>query len=345
MAVTKTAPKAKAAVTKEKDTKKKPVQKSGGIDKEKKARTTVPKDFEVDEAARYSGTCVYFNRKGGFGFIKLSDSDVVPEDKVMVHWKEIKTEDRWQYLVKGLDVEFGLKKQSGKGGKELRAKEVTLPGGEPIQLQDEREEKLEYVGDDKNMRYTGKVKFFDHSKGFGYVILEEGYDIPAEVPQEFRIDREEVNAGPGEAPRLNKDMEIEFGISKNKKNTYSAFNITLPGGEVITRNVTEGRKEASKQTYEGSITMWAWQKGFGWILPDAPEKFSKEVKTALAADSEKRKKKAEKKGKGDPTDNALYFRRGDLEDMKARPSKGNKVTFKVYVDDQGVGACAVTLKA
>lgn len=317
---------------------KKPAQKVQKTIKKDTSKKSNAMDVDIDEDARYNGEVVYYNRNKGFGFIKVEEEGVVPEDKVMVHWQEIQTSDRWPYLVQGLKVEFGLKKTNR--NTELRAKEVSQPGGEQIALLDERDEKLEFVGD-KNTRYLGNVKFYDAGKGFGYVKLQEGYDIDEGVPQEFRISRSEINSG-DDAARLNKDMEIEFGIMKNKKGVYGCYNITLPGGDDISRVVVEGRKDVSKATFKGKIAMWAFQKGgFGYIEPESAGKFPANFKKAIKEDAEKRAKRAEKKGKKNEENETIYFRKSDGSEAKF--SKGQEVSFKLYTDSMGVGACEVTL--
>ena len=98
----------------------------------------------------------------------------------------------------------------------MRAKQVTLPGGGKICLQEEVDDKREFVGE-RTLRYLGNVKFYNFSEGWGYVKLQDGYDIPESVPEEFRIYRSEITPGEDDsAPRLRAGMEIEFGIYKTK---------------------------------------------------------------------------------------------------------------------------------
>ena len=90
-------------------------------------------------------------------------------------------------------------------------------GGDPIALQDEIDNKREFVGE-RSLRFLGNVKFYDFNQGFGYVRLQDGYDIDDDVPEEFRIDRAEITSGEdGSVPRLRPGMEIEFGIFKTQK--------------------------------------------------------------------------------------------------------------------------------
>ena len=75
-------------------------------------------------------------------------------------------------------------------------------GGDPIALQDEIDDKREFVGE-RSLRFLGNVKFYDFNQGFGYVRLQDGYDIDDDVPEEFRIDRAEITSGEdGSVPRL-----------------------------------------------------------------------------------------------------------------------------------------------
>jgi len=295
----------------------------------------VDEDMVLDEDERHTGECVFFNRKSGFGFIKIDSKGLCQDDKVMVHWGELQSEDRWPYLTKGTKVELSLmKKKDGKDTFVLKAKEVSLPGGEKIALQEEVDAKKEFIGD-KHMRFLGNVKFFDSMKGFGYVKIQEGYAIEDDIPNEFRVDREEVNSG-DDLPRLNENMEIEFGIQKSTKGIYSCYNVTLPGGDEITRLFVEGRKEASGDTYTGTIHFYSISKRFGFITPDSVAELPTEVKKALEADHKKRTSKGK-----DSEANCLYFRAQDKADRTQRINKGDKVSFKAYTDKQGVGACEV----
>jgi len=334
MAVTKAPQKKGAAKAKVQKTIKKD-------DKKEKLAGAVAKDFTVDEDARHEGECVFYNRSNGYGFIKLNETGIVPDDKVMVYWKDITTEDRWPALHKGFKCELSLKVAKRGRDMTVKANQVTAPGGEPVAIQDENEDKKEYVGD-KHMRFLGNVKFYDFQKGFGYVKLQEGYAIDEDVPKELRVQRAEINAAEGDPPRLGNDMEIEFGISKNKKGQYACYNVTMPGGETISRNVVEGREEVGKGTYTGEITMWSWN-GFGWIKPDNADKLPADIQKALKEDLEKRQKKAEKNGKDKPDEAALYFRRADRAETDKKIQKGAKVSFEIYKDNQGVGASKVTI--
>jgi len=227
------------------------------------------------------------------------------------------------------------------GGRDhtIVAKEVSAVGGDNLNLQAEYETKKEYVGD-QNMRFLGNVKFYDFQKGFGYVKIQDGYDIDSAVPSEFQVPRHEINAGT-DAPRLSEGMEVEFGIAKNSKGKYCCYNVTLPGGADLTRDVVEGREMVGSTKYQGEVNMWSWKSGFGWIKPATASKFPAKIQQALKADHEKRLEKAKKAGKEIPTEPMLFMRSSDKADPSTRLNKGDKVTFKVYSDKFGVGACEI----
>lgn len=294
----------------------------------------VDEDLEIDEDERHNGECVFFNRKSGYGFIKLDADGLVADNKVMVHWGALQTEDRWPYLMKGTKVELSLEKKRDKGAWVLKAKDVCQPGGDKFSLQQEVDEQKDFVGH-KDMRFLGNVKFFDWQKGFGYVKLQEGYAVDEDVPNELRVDREEINAG-NDCPRLDKEMEIEFGIQKSKKGIYSCYNVTLAGGEEISRVFVEGR-EVLKGSFQGEVHFYSISKRFGYIKPNDAAKLPKELKDLLKKDHEKRTKKGK-----DSEEGALYFRSGDKADGTQRINKGDKVKFSVYKDKLGCGACEVS---
>lgn len=297
----------------------------------------VSEDFEVDENARYSGKVTMFDRKGGYGFIVLDDEGVVPNNKVMVVWRDIKSSDRWPYLYKDLEVELALIKRRSRGGRnagwEVKAHDVTMPGGADIAIQDESEEKREYVGE-KNMRFTGSVKFYDPVKGFGYCTMEDGYEVPEGVPNELRISREEINAEAKNRPNLRMGMECEFGIYKSPKGIWSCYNITLPGGNLVDNKTVEQREEI-KGTFEGTIAFWRADDGFGYVklkdnkkLPAAAQKVLKES-TA--------KHQSKNKRDGAELDEIIYFKKADRTG-RGPLYGGDEIKCRVYTDYRGIGA-------
>merc|ERR1712232_522765 len=103
----------------------------------KKVSNAISKDFDIDKEARYTGTVVSYHKMKGCGFIKADDEDLVKEN-LFVYWKSIKSDDRFPSLQKDMKIEFGLAKKKNMNGKwSLCAKQVTLPGGSNIAVQDE----------------------------------------------------------------------------------------------------------------------------------------------------------------------------------------------------------------
>jgi cold shock CspA family protein len=316
---------------------------------EKKARSdfVAPVDFKVNENKRYNGQCVYFNRRGGFGFIQPNDDGVVPNNKVMVYWKEIKSDDRWPFLHKGLEVEFGLtryEKANGKGAY-IKAKSVSGPKGSKINLQDVVESKMEYVHS-KVTRFTGVCKFYNVARGAGVVTLDDGYAGVDDVPSDLRIVRNEIQSGE-EAPTLRNGLKVEFGIQKNAAGKYSCYNLSMPGGHNVSRVEVEERKNAGSSSFNGEIIFFDFRKSFGYIKPENISKLPANIKKSLDEGVESQKARLNKKGldkKAAKVEPLIYFRKGDVS-SSGRVSRGNQCSFKLYLDNRGCGACDVNVKA
>lgn len=292
----------------------------------------LPKDFKVDTENTFTGVVTKYDKFKGFGWVKVDQPDVVPGSNLFVFYKSIVSDDRFPMLQKDMQVEFGLYKYKCDGGWSVRAKEVTLPDGEPVNIQDDLDaEQKEFVGG-QNIRYSGTLKFYypraggKEKSGFGYVQLDGGFQLSEPVPEELIVEETEVNSG-GEKPSSNmKDMRVEFGIWKTMKGKYKVYNMTLPGGVPITKDALENRQIVSERTYAGTVSVNNWQKGFGYI-DLAPG-------TQLPANVDA-KMKAMKDAKGQ-----LYFANRDVVDNRWL-KKDQKVNFKIYTDDKGVGACLI----
>lgn len=186
----------------------------------------------VDTTQRYLGTVRSFYKWQGYGFIDLEEKGVVPGDAVFVYWKSISSADRYPTLARGMQVELTLAESSGASAKQLAAADVTLPGGGVISLQDDADRKKTFVGG-QFLRYTGNLKFFIPTRGYGYIVIDPGYDFFGEqVPHEIRAETAEMNAG-GHNPKYMKDVQVEFSIWKTPKGAFKAYNVTLPGGQAL----------------------------------------------------------------------------------------------------------------
>eukprot|EP00933_Yihiella_yeosuensis_P052315 TRINITY_DN50351_c0_g1_i1.p1 TRINITY_DN50351_c0_g1~~TRINITY_DN50351_c0_g1_i1.p1 ORF type:complete len:326 (-),score=89.06 TRINITY_DN50351_c0_g1_i1:263-1240(-) len=312
---------------------------------QKMARVAIPDDFEVDKEKRYSGTVAAYSKWRGFGHIDMDQKGVIPGDKLFVHWKNIQTDDRFPRLKQELKVEFGVMIsndwQGWKKVRSVKAKTVTLPGGAMINLQDEMDaEKKQFVGA-QNLRYTGTLKFYDPFRGFGWVVMDEGFDLSEPVPQELKVESAEVNCG-GRIPRLRIDKtSVEFGIVKNKKGDFLAYNMTLPGGVPITQENLEHRQDATNARFSGTISWFNRRQGWGHIAPDSIGSLPQNVQVQLDAMAAAAAAKPLKEGQ-EPrtTEKLLYFRKADSE-WGFKPEIGTKVTFLTYTDDKGAGARGV----
>eukprot|EP00913_Durusdinium_trenchii_P032578 g30498.t1 len=96
-------------------------------------------------------------------------------------------------------VEFGLflhmKKSGYPKNVSVKAKTVTLQGGGMVNIQDEMDaETMTFVGA-QNLRYTGTIKFFDQMRGFGWVIIDDGFQMEEPVPKEIKVHGTELHTG------------------------------------------------------------------------------------------------------------------------------------------------------
>jgi cold shock CspA family protein len=309
---------------------------------QRKPPPSVPQNFQVDIHMRYMGTVSFYHKWKGYGFIDVTQKGVVPQDRLFVHWRNIQSDDRYPFLVKGVEVEFGVQKWQDKfnwGVTTLRAKEVSLVGGTNIAMQDDVDaQEKEFVGG-QHLRYTGTLKFFAPGRGFGYVTMDQGYDVPPDVPLELKVETVEVNAS-GQRPMPMRDLPVEFGIYKRPKgatSTFLVYNMTLPGGHPLTQDALENRITMGSQSYSGSVAIWNWRQGWGFIRADPMTVLPPRVVTKLA----QQQQAAIARGRKVTADEKMfYFRRADcLEGLN--PARDMQVTFQLYIDDKGVGACEV----
>merc|ERR1719352_1463208 len=85
---------------------------------------------------RYRGTVKSYYKFQGYGFITLGQTGLVPKDAVFVYWKNLKSTDRFPSLTTGMEVEFNVAEETKYGKKGFSAKDVSLPGGATISIQD-----------------------------------------------------------------------------------------------------------------------------------------------------------------------------------------------------------------
>jgi len=310
----------------------------GGWNQNKRPPPTVPENFQVDPNMRYFGSVLMYNKFRGFGFVTPSVPGTVPTDKVFVHWKQVQSDDRYPFLTQGLEVEFSLMlaKEWKTGGSTLRATNVTLVGGMSVALQDELDAGEKHFVGGQHLRYTGMLKFYSPRHQFGYIVMDQGYDVDASVPNEMRVDLEEVNAA-GQQPVHMQNIAVEFGIFQNEKGQYKGYNMTLPGGHPLTRDALENRISMGGNAYRGQVAMWNWRIGFGFIRPDPSVVLPPKVTAKLAEQAQA----ARQRGKNISEDRMLYFRTADIT-PGISIVQHMQVTFQVYVDDKGAGASEIS---
>jgi len=299
----------------------------------------VPSNFVIDPDMRYTGTISFYHKWKGYGFVELTQKGVVPQDKLFVHWRNIQSDDRFPFLVKGLEVEFGLQKSQDRFNwnvTTVRASFVTLVGGTNIAMQDDVDaQEMDFVGG-QHLRYTGNLKFFDPRRGFGYLQMDQGYDVPPDVPPGLRVETAEVNAG-GKKAQPMQNIAVEFGIYKTKRNTYQVYNMTLPGGHPLTQDALENRITMGAQQYQGVVAIWNWRNGWGFIRADPTSVLPPRVVTKLA----QQQQAALARGRKVSADEKMfYFRKADCMPGFA-PRQGMQLSFQIYLDDKGVGAADI----
>ena len=121
--------------------------------------------------------------------------------------------------MKGLEVEFSIMKQQDKWMRNiytLRADNVTLVGGMNIAVQDDLDAQEKTFVGGQHLRYTGNLKVFNPRIGFGYVTIDEGFDVEPGTPKQIRVETAEVNAG-GRQPQFMENLAVEFGIWKTPR--------------------------------------------------------------------------------------------------------------------------------
>lgn len=187
--------------------------------------------FNADPEKRFTGKVMMYYKFNGYGWLSMDEEGVVPNDKVFVFWKSLKSADRYPALAKDMEVQFSVIKEEKQGTTSLCASNVTNADGSEVSIQGELDAKKEFVGG-ADARYKGTLKWYAPKRGFGYITIAEGITFDEEVPNEIRVETAEINAG-GKNPQHAKDLEVQFGIWKTRKGRYKAFNMTLVDGALF----------------------------------------------------------------------------------------------------------------
>merc|ERR1712061_315149 len=134
------------------------------------------------------------------------------------------------------------------------------------------------------------------------------------------------------------NLNVEFGIVKTKGGQVMVDNMTLPGGIHLTQENLEGRRVGDGTKFSGTVSSYSWKQGWGFIAPDPSSVFPNNVQAHIS----KMQEDTKARGKTAATPNALYFRKTDLT-KGCKVWKGTHVTFRVYVDEKGAGACDISV--
>jgi len=236
-----------------------------------------------------------------------------------------------------MEVEFGvtMQREWNRTGLTVRAKNVTMVGGMNIAMQDDLDAQQKSFVGGQHLRYTGTLKFFTPRHGFGYVVMDQGYDVDPSVPSELRVETSEVNAG-GKHPRFMENLAVEFGIWRTLRGHFKVYNMTLPGGHPLTQDALENRISMGPQTHTGEVGIWNWRQGWGFIRMDPAATLPPRVLAKLA----QQQAAAKQRGKMINNDRMMYFRRADCA-PGVQVRQGMQVRFQLYIDDKGAGACDV----
>jgi len=166
-------------------------------------------------------------------------------------------------------------------------------------------------------KVTGTVVRFLRGRGFGFIKPQEG-------GEEVFVHWEDLVTD-DDWPFLEKGTEVEY-LVVDKDGKPAAKEVTLSGGEKIPvfTKPYEDREVNEGETFTGSVKFFDGRKGFGYVKPD--EEITWE---------------------GESSGEGLYFSRDAIltsnagKGMVLRVSKDLRVSFKVYKNAKGLGACEI----
>jgi len=167
-------------------------------------------------------------------------------------------------------------------------------------------------------KVTGTIARFIRGRGFGFIKPEEG-DEEVFVHWENLVTDDDW-------PFVEKGTKVEYLLGVDKDGKPAAKDVTLVGGKKIPvfTKVYDDREVNEDETFTGAVKFFDGWKGFGYVKPDE-----------------------EITWKGESSGEGVYFSRDAIltsnagKDMVLRVSRDLRLSFKVYKDTKGLGACEV----
>lgn len=148
------------------------------------------------------GTVKFFNGQKGFGFIQQESGG----EDVFVHISAVERAGL-EGLAEGQELEFNLVDRGGK----ISAQDLQVVG-DVIEVQQAGPPKRELTGD----KATGTVKFFNSTKGFGFLVRDDGQ--PDAFVHISAVERSGLSA-------INEGERFEFDLEVDRRGKYSAVNL------------------------------------------------------------------------------------------------------------------------